>query len=160
MGILGIKSKNDTKDIPAACNVNIQKYLGRWYEIARFPHPFEDGLEKVTATYSLKSDGKIEVINAGTKNGVRSSAKATAWVPDKGCTGKLLVSFFRPFKSQYKIIRLDEENYSYAVVTSSTKDYLWILSREPRISDSLYENLIEFVSDNGFDSSRIIKVRQ
>ncbi|KJS86264.1 MAG: hypothetical protein JM58_07130 [Peptococcaceae bacterium BICA1-8] len=140
--------------------VNLERYLGTWYEIARFSHTFEKGLDNVTATYNLKSDGKIEVINAGLKNGEKSVAKATAWIPDKSCTGKLLVSFFRPIKSEYKIIKLDEENYSFAVVTSSSKNYLWILSREPKISDELYNDLISFVSYNGFDISKIIKVNQ
>jgi lipocalin len=160
MGLFSGKPENSTKDIPAICNVNLERYLGTWYEIARFPHSFEKGLENVTATYNLKSDGKIEVINAGFKNGEKSMAKATAWIPDESCTGKLLVSFFRPIKSEYNIIKLDEENYSYAVITSSTKNYLWILSREPRISDRLYDDLIAYIVANGFDTSKIIKVKQ
>jgi len=160
MGIFNSKSKNSTKGIPAICNVNLERYLGTWYEIARLPHTFEKGLNNVTATYNLKTDGNIEVINSGIKNGEKSVAKATAWIPDKNCTGKLLVSFFRPFKSEYNIIKLDEENYSFSVVTSSSKNYLWILSREPKISEELYNDLISFVSSNGFDTSKIIKVNQ
>jgi apolipoprotein D and lipocalin family protein len=160
MGIFNRKSENSTKEIPAVCNVHLERYLGTWYEIARFPHSFEKGLENVTATYNLKSDGKIEVINAGFKNGKKSVAKATAWIPDESCNGKLLVSFFRPIKSEYKIIKLDKENYSFAVITSSTKNYLWILSREPKISEELYNDLISFVSSKGFDTSNIIEVNQ
>jgi len=159
MGILS-RSKRSTEEIPALCNVNLERYLGTWYEIARLPHKFENGLDNVTAAYSLKTDGKIEVINTGIKNGEKSVAKATAWIPDKNCTGKLLVSFFWPFKSEYNIIKLDEENYSFAVVTSSSKNYLWVLSREPKISDELYNSLISFVSSNGFDTAKIIKVNQ
>jgi len=159
MGILS-RSKNSTDEIPAVCNVNLERYLGTWYEIARLPHNFENGLDNVTAAYSLKTDGKIEVINTGIKNGEKSVAKATAWIPDKNCTGKLLVSFFWPFKSEYNIIKLDEENYSFAVVTSSSKNYLWILSRKPKISDELYNNLISFASANGFDTAKVIKVNQ
>lgn len=160
MGILSRISKNSTNNISAICNVNLERYIGTWYEIARLPHTFENGLDNVTAAYSLKTDGKIEVINNGIKNGEKSVAKATAWIPDKNCTGKLRVSFFWPFKSEYNIIKLDEENYSFAVVTSSSKNYLWILSREPKISDELYNSLIFFVSSNGFDTSKIIKVNQ
>ena len=160
MGIFSGKQENSTKDIPVVCNVKLERYVGTWYEIARLPHSFERGLDNVTATYYLKSDGKIEVINAGLKNGEKSMAKATAWIPDKSCTGKLLVSFFWPIKGEYKIIKLDEENYRYAVVTSSTKNYLWILSREPRISDRLYDDLIAYTAANGFDTSIIIKVKQ
>ncbi len=160
MGLLSGKPENSTKDIPAVCNMKLERYLGTWYEIARLPHSFERGLDNVTATYNLRSDKKIEVINAGSKNGESSMAKATAWIPDKSCTGKLLVSFFWPIKGEYNIIKLDEENYRYAVVTSSTKNYLWILSREPRISDTLYDDLIAFTAAYGFDTSKIIKVKQ
>lgn len=160
MKLLSNLFNKSTKEIPALCNVDLGRYLGTWYEIARLPHNFENGLTNVTATYNLKDDGKIEVINAGIKNGEKSVAKATAWVPDKECTGKLLVSFFKPFRSEYNIIKLDEANYSYAVVTGNSKKYFWILSREPKISDNLYNDLISFASGNGFDTTKIIKVIQ
>ncbi|SHI66814.1 lipocalin family protein [Parasporobacterium paucivorans] len=159
MGIFRRRSKHSTSEIPAICNVNLERYLGTWYEIARLPHSFEKGLDNVTATYNLKTDGNIEVVNAGMKNGEKKAAKATAWIPDKNCTGKLLVSFFRPFKSEYNIIKLNED-YSFAIVTSSSKNYLWILSREPRISEELYNDLISFAASKGFDTSKIIKVNQ
>jgi len=149
-----------TKDILPICNIDLKRYLGTWYEIARLPNSFEKGLENITATYNLRSDGKIEVINSGIKNGKKEIAKGVAWIPDKNCTGKLLVSFFWIFKSQYNIILLDEVDYSYSVVTSSTNNYLWILSRKPKISNELYDNLIKFVSSKGFDFAKIIKVTQ
>ena len=160
MGIFSSMFGRSTRDISSICNVNIQRYIGTWYEIARLPHTFEKGLENVTATYNLQSGGKIEVINSGFKNGEKKVAKGVAWAPDKNCTGKLLVSFFWLFKSEYKIIRLDEENYNFAVVTSSKMNYLWILSREPKISNELYNDLISFVSSKGFDVTKLIKVIQ
>lgn len=160
MGILSSLLGKSTKNIQPICNVDLKRYVGTWYEIVRLPHSFEEGLQYVTATYNLKSDGKIEVINAGIRDGVNKLAKAIAWVPDKNCTGKLLVSFFWPIKSEYKIILLDEKEYKYAVVTSSTMKYLWILSRETKISDELYNELIEFISSKGFDVSKIINVTQ
>lgn len=102
----------------------------------------------------------IDVTNVGIKNGEKSEAKAIAWIGEKECPGRLFVSFFRPIKSQYNIIKLDEKNYDYAVVTSSSKKYLWILSRTPEISDKLYDDLISFAADKGFDTSKIIKVNQ
>lgn len=132
---------------------------GFYYHLLRLPHSFEEGLQYVTATYNLQSDGKIEVVNAGIRDGVNKVAKAVAWVPDKNCTGKLLVSFFWPFRSEYKIILLDEK-YKYAVVTSSTMNYLWILSRETKISHELFDELMEFISSKGFDVSKIINVAQ
>ena len=149
-----------TKDILPICNIDLKRYLGTWYEIARLPNSFEKGLENITATYNLRSDGKIEVINAGIKNGQKKIAKGVAWIPDKNCTGQLLVSFFWIFKSQYNIILIDETDYSYSVVTSSTINYLWILSRKPKISNELYDNLVKFVSSKGFDVTKIIKVAQ
>ncbi|HEY5500386.1 MAG TPA: lipocalin family protein [Candidatus Humimicrobiaceae bacterium] len=149
-----------TKDILPICNIDLKRYLGTWYEIARLPNSFEKGLENITATYNLRSDGKIEVINAGIKNGQKKIAKGIAWIPDKNCTGKLLVSFFWIFKSQYNIILLNEVDYSYSVVTSSTNNYLWILSRKPKISNELYDDLVKFVSSKGFDIAKIIKVTQ
>ncbi len=153
-------TKNSTKEIPVICNVDLVRYLGRWHEIARFPHVFEKGLDNVAAEYSLMGDGRIRVNNAGLKNGKESAAKAVAWVPDEGCKGKLFVRFFWPFKSEYRIIKLDEKDYQFAVVTGNTKNYLWILSREPEISDELYKDLVAFVASHGFDTSQIIKVNQ
>jgi len=160
MGIFRSKSAKDTNEIPPICDIDIKRYLGTWYEIARLPHAFEKGLDNVTAAYNLKGDGKIEVLNSGFKNGEKKMARGVAWIPDESCTGKLLVSFFWPFKSEYKIIKLDEENYSYAVVTSSVKDYLWILSREPKISNELFNDLISYASAQGFDVTKVIRVIQ
>jgi apolipoprotein D and lipocalin family protein len=159
MGIFSSLFAGNTKNIPAICDVDLKRYLGRWYEIARLPQKFEEGLEYVTATYNLNADGDIEVINAGTKNGIKSEARAVATVPDPKCTGEILVSFFKPFKSKYRIIRLDEE-YKYAVVAGGNLSYLWILRREPELSDELYSDLISFASSKGFDIGKIIKVAQ
>lgn len=159
MGIFSKRIRVKKNEIPAICDVKIERYLGTWYEIARLPHRFEEGLDNVTATYNLRPSGKIEVINSGTRNGKRSNAKGRAWIPDKKCTGRLLVSFFGPFKGEYNIIKLDKE-YSYVVVTGSSKNYLWILSRVPKIADDLYEELISYVSSLGFDPKKIIKVNQ
>jgi lipocalin len=160
MGFFSGLFGKSTKDIPRICDVDINRYIGIWYEIARFPHPFEKDLEYVTATYNILNDDQIEVINSGVKRGEKKNIKGVAYIPDKNCTGKLLVSFFWIIKSQYNIILLDEKDYNYAVVTSSTNNYLWILSRTPKISDELYDNLVDFVKSKGFDISKIIKVTQ
>ncbi|MDD4775768.1 MAG: lipocalin family protein [Syntrophomonas sp.] len=160
MGLLNDIFSNSANDIPAVCDVDLQRYLGTWYEIARLPHSFEEGMEYVTASYAMRPDGKLEVTNAGRKGDKERVAKAVAWVPDRQCPGKLLVSFFRPLRGQYNIIRLDEEDYSYAVVTGSKKSYLWILSRQPQISDQLYDELLQFIAAAGFDTGRLIRVRQ
>ncbi|MEI6293544.1 MAG: lipocalin family protein [Methanomicrobiales archaeon] len=153
--ILG-KKKNET---PPICDVDLERYLGTWYEIARYPNRFEEGLDNATANYTLRSDGRIQVINSGLKNGKREEAKAVATVPDKTCTGKLLVSFFWPFKGEYRVVRIGKD-YDYAVVTGSTMDYLWILSRQPVISKDLHDDLCAFVSSKGYDLEKIIWVKQ
>lgn len=152
--------KRSTKKIPAVTKVDLKKYLGTWYEIARFPHAFEKGLSHVTATYKMRKDGKIEVLNTGYKEGKKKTAKGVAWIPDPASPGSLLVSFFWFIRSPYKIIRLDEKKYKYAVVTSGTMDYLWILSREPNMSSELYHELLAFAAEQGFDTRNIQQVQQ
>lgn len=159
MGLLNDIFARSANDIPAICDVDLQRYLGIWYEIARLHHSFEEGLEYVTATYKMRKDGKIEVINAGKKGDKENVAKAVAWVPDRKCTGRLLVSFFWPLRGQYNIIRLADD-YSCAVVTGSKMSYLWVLSREPQISDELYDELMQFIASVGFDPAKLIRVKQ
>jgi apolipoprotein D and lipocalin family protein len=159
IGLLSDIFSRGARDIPAVCDVDLPRYMGAWYEIARLHNTFEEGLDYVTAVYQLRSDGKVDVTNTGIKGGKNKSAQAVAWVPDQRCPGKLLVSFFRPMRSQYNIIRLDED-YRYAVVAGSRMNYLWILSREPRMDDDLYDELVHFVSGVGFDGNRLIKIKQ
>jgi apolipoprotein D and lipocalin family protein len=149
------------KSIPLAQNFDLSRYLGTWYEIARLPHRFEKDLTRVTATYSLLPDGKIRVLNRGYKPGKDkwSEAKGKAWVPDPNVPARLRVRFFWPFSADYRIIRLDPD-YRWAVVTSGSKDYLWILSRNPKMDEEVYGSLIRFVGDNGFDLDNLIRVEQ
>lgn len=148
-----------TDSIPPVANFDLQRYLGKWYEIARLPHSFEDGLDNVTASYSLRNDGDIRVINRGfdTENKEWSDAEGRAWVPEPSAPSVLKVSFFWPFSASYKVILLAED-YSYAMVTSSSKDYLWILARQPTIDDSLYSSLVDKAKVWGFDIEKLIKV--
>jgi lipocalin len=160
VGIKNVLFGKSTKNIPALCNIDLSRYLGNWYEIARLDQAFEKGLENVTATYSIQSDGKIEVLNGGTKNGAKQTIKGVATVPDKQCTGKLLVSFFWFFKSLYKIIRIEEQTYGLAVVTGGSMNYLWLLSRTPCIGDKAYDDFVSYVTSLGFDASKILRVNQ
>ncbi len=152
-----------TDSIPLVEGVDINRYLGVWYEIARFPHRFEKDLVGVTATYTLKPNGEIEVLNQGYKRtlqGEKKTAKGRARIFNPKQTGLLKVSFFWIFWSDYRIIALDKENYSHALVTSSSKNYLWLLSRTPQMQDSVYHRLIGFAEEKGFDLSKLIKVEQ
>jgi apolipoprotein D and lipocalin family protein len=138
-------------------HVDIERYMGTWYEIAKFPQRFEDGLVGITATYSLLPNGKVRVLNSryvGDFNGKLKTAKGKAWVVDKKTNAKLKVSFFWPFAGDYWIIELGKD-YEYAVVSEESRRYMWILSRTPKMDERIYEEILERLKRNGFDISII-----
>ncbi len=141
-------------------NFELERYLGKWYEIARFDHSFERGLESVTAEYSLRDDGGVVVKNRGysveEKEWSESVGKAY-FVQDKS-TGYLKVSFFGPFYAPYVIFELDEKDYQYAFITSSSHSYIWFLSRTPTVSEELKNKFKENIKSNGFNPDNLIWV--
>lgn len=139
---------------------DFNRYLGRWYEIARLDHPFERGLSKVYAEYSLRDDGGIKVINRGWDVNKKQwkEVEGRAYFVKSNNLAYLKVSFFRPFYSSYIVIKLDKENYQYALVTSSSKKYLWILSRTPEINKNVLDELIKTAKDLGFEVDKLIFV--
>jgi len=141
-----------TDGIPVVSDLDLERYQGKWFEIMRLPNSFEEGLEKVTATYSLQDDGEIKVINRGydPEEGEWDEAEGRAWLPDTTQPALLKVSFFWIFSSDYKVIALDQENYNYAMVTSTSKKYLWILSRTPKMEDDIQKMLIDKAKGLGF----------
>lgn len=143
-------------DLKTVQNVDLQRYLGDWYEIARFEHSFQKDCKNVKANYSLREDKKIQVINSCTKIATNeySEAKAVAYSVDE-TNSKLKVSFFRPFYGDYWILDLDKD-YKYVIVGSSTKDYLWILSREKVMNKELLDKLVAKIVAMGFDKSKLI----
>jgi len=143
-------------------NVNLEKYLGTWYEIARLPNSFEKGLVCITATYSIDKS-VITVLNRGIREDDRSTpktARGRAWMPDPAEPGKLKVSFFRPFSSDYWIIDLDTRDYNYALVGLPSRKYLWILGRERTMGKETYEMLIRSAREKGFNTDKLIMVDQ
>lgn len=156
---LNIFAAAKTEHIAAVKDFELERYLGTWYEIARLPHRFEKNLQQVTATYTLLDNGKIEVLNKGfnTKKQKWSESKGKAWMPDGSKPSELKVSFFWPFSAAYRIIYL-EKDYSLAIVTSTTFNYFWMLSRTPTIDEIYYNELIEKTKAWGFDTEKIIKV--
>ncbi len=149
------------KDYPVdpVTNFNLEKYLGKWYEIARLDHRFERGLQKVTAEYSLRDDGKVKVTNRGYKNDKWKQAVGKAkFVKDEN-TGFLKVSFFGPFYGSYIIFDLVDD-YSYAFVAGDNTNYLWFLSRTPTIDDALMEKFISKAKALGFNTDDLIFVQQ
>ncbi len=151
-------SLSSQKNISVVPSVDLKKYSGTWYEIARLPFSFESKLKCITATYSLREDGRINVVNAGrliSKPEKTSIAKGIASVPDKNSPGKLKVQFFWPFKGDYWIMYLDE-NYKYVLIGEPSFKYLWILARENRLEEPVLKMLLKKASDEGYDLSKLI----
>jgi len=134
-----------------------EKYLGVWFEIARLDHSFESGLDQVNATYSMREDGGLKVVNRGfdTKKQKWNEAVGKAYFVESPDVGRLKVSFFGPFYGAYTIIDLDKTSYSYALVTGG-KNYLWILSRTPQMSYIVKQQLISHAKELGFETDKLI----
>ena len=158
--LLGTSWLKADEPIPVVENFELDRFLGKWYEIARLPHSFEEGLEQVTATYSLRDDGKVKVLNRGydIEDQEWSEAEGKARIADPEMPAYLEVSFFWIFYADYRIIEL-EPDYQYMMVTSSSRDYLWILSRTPNLDQNIYLNLVEKAKNWGFDTSKLIMVK-
>lgn len=142
--------------------LQLDKYLGTWYEIARYDHRFERNLVGVTATYSMREDGKIKVLNAGYKNnldGVLSEAVGKAKIPNPTIPSKLKVSFFWIFYGDYFVLELDAQ-YQWAVIGSSSDKYLWILSRTPQMDPTVYQSLLDKLTQRGYATSKLLVVPQ
>ena len=140
--------------------LNIPHFMGKWYEIARYDHTFEKGMTHVTAEYSLESNGKIRVINRGIKNGKPKEIVGKAKQPDPvEYPGRLKVSFFLWFYSDYYVLELDKD-YQYALIGSSSDKYLWILSRTPELPKDILDKLLANIKQRGYDLSRLVYVDQ
>ncbi len=149
------------EDITVVQNFQLERYLGRWYEIARLDHSFERGLSRVTADYSLRDDGGIRVINRGfnAQEQQWAEAEGRGYFVDKPDKGQLKVSFFGPFYGAYNIIDLDKEDYAWSLVAGPNRDYLWILSRKPVLPAGIQSRLIETAAALGFATDELIFVQ-
>jgi len=149
------------RSLQMVSHVDLTRYVGRWYDIARYPTRFEKNCASdVTATYSQLSGGKIEVLNEWRKaDGQVKSSKGTARVVDRRTNAKLKVTFFWPFSGNYWIIDLAPD-YSYAIVGEPDRKYLWILSRSSQLTESVYGQIVTRVRELGYDPSGLTKTRQ
>jgi len=140
----------------------LNRYLGKWYEIARLDHSFERGLEQVTANYSLREDGGVAVVNRGydPEKHKWKVAEGKAYFVNNKNEGYLKVSFFGPFYGSYVIFELDKKNYQYAFISGPDTSYLWLLSRTPKLPQELIDKFIQRSKDLGFDINDIILVHQ
>jgi apolipoprotein D and lipocalin family protein len=160
--IMGVMAPDKPKsELEVVSTVDVSRYVGRWYEIARLPNRFEKKCaDSVTATYTLRPDGKIEVVNRCRKSsGEYTTAKGKAKIVDKKTNAKLKVTFFWPFYGDYWILDLGA-NYEYAVVGDPSREYLWILSRTPRMDEALYQQLLANMSGRGFKTESMIRTLQ
>ncbi len=141
--------------------VDLGRYTGTWYEIATIPMSFQKGCVAVTATYTLRPDGEVEVLNRCRKetlDGPERSATGRAWSVDPS-NAKLEVRFFWPFKGDYWIVELGED-YGYAVVGHPDRKYLWILSRTPSMDEALYQAILGRLREQGYDVSLLVRTLQ
>ena len=152
--------RSDNIDFSTVKFLDLSKFMGRWYEIARYDHRFEKEMTHVTADYILLEDGKIKVINQGLKNGLVKKIVGKAKQPDLvRFPGRLKVSFFLWFYADYYILELGDE-YQYAVIGSSSDKYLWILSRTPQMEVSLFDHILRKIEQRGYDLTRLVFVEQ
>src|SRR5512144_3149660 len=148
--------------LETVAHVDLARYLGTWYEIANFPQSFQRGCTATTATYTLRADGDIDVLNRcrkGSIDGKEKSALGRARVVDRSTNAKLEVSFFRPFWGDYWIIDLSDD-YSYAVVGHPGRDYLWILARNPTMAEATYQSIVTRLQAQGYETSRLVRTLQ
>jgi apolipoprotein D and lipocalin family protein len=162
IAIIMMATAHSQKSVSVVSAVDLNRYKGSWYEIARLPNFFERKLKCASATYALRDDGKITVLNQGnyiSDPEKTSSIKGLAWVPDKNSPAKLKVRFFWPFSADYWIMYLDKD-YRYALIGEPALKYLWILSREKTMDEETYKMLLQKAVDSGYDVDPIIRVEQ
>ena len=154
--VLLISGCRSTRDLSVVSGFDVNRYLGTWYEAARFPHRFDEGLSAVMANYSLNEEGTIKVINRGFHAEEKrwKQAEGVAKFRNDPAEGWLKVSFFGPFYAAYKIIYLDKD-YTEAIVAGPSYDYLWILVREPDFPAKELDRLIRNAAELGFDTNRL-----
>ena len=163
---LTFESKESNKPAPEELQVvpfvDLSKYLGVWYEIARYPHSFQENCYASQANYTMCEDGYIRVINRcwlGGFDGELNEAEGKAWIVDKTTNAKLKVQFLWPFSGHYWVIILDPE-YQYVVVGHPSLEYLWILIRSQKIDPQLYKKLLQKIEQRGYDTTKLITTPQ
>lgn len=137
----------------------LDRYLGKWYEIARLDHSFERGMQNVTAEYSMRDDGGVRVLNRGfvTSKGEWSEAEGKAYFVEEADTGYLKVSFFGPFYGSYVVYELDDD-YQYAFISGPDTSYLWLLARQPEVDDDVMQRFRSRATELGFEMDELIIV--
>lgn len=150
-----------THPLQTVGHVDLNRYIGKWYEVARYPNRFERSCDHdVTAEYSIRKNGKIRVLNSCiTGAGKPKQSEGSAIIVDKQTNAKLKVTFFWPFYGKYWIIDLGPD-YEFAVVGEPSREYLWILSRSPALPDATYQQILSRLDAQGYQTSTLVKTRQ
>lgn len=154
-----MQTKDTLPPLQVVPYVDLSRYAGRWYEIARFPHTFQAGCAGSRATYGLRDDGKLSVLNEcreESDTGRLRSAKGKAWVVDTNTNAKLKVSFFWPFSGDYWIVELGRD-YEYAVIGHPDRTYLWILSRTKDMDERVYEGILARLKKQHYEISKLVR---
>ncbi|MCM1177130.1 MAG: lipocalin family protein [Bacteroidales bacterium] len=154
-----MKKRQDTDRMPVK-SLEIEKYIGKWYEIARYDNRFERWMDNVTADYSITKKGKVKVVNSGWKDGKQRNSRGRARQPSPDENpGRLRVSFFPFIYSDYNILLIDKD-YSYALVGSKSDKFLWILSRTPELPENIMSEIFTEAGRLGYDTSKLLTVDQ
>lgn len=150
------------KSVAPVEEFELDRYLGKWYEVARLDHSFERGLTLVSAAYSLRDDGGVAVVNRGYSEtkGEWQEAEGKAYFVNDSDEGYLKVSFFGPFYGSYVVFDLDKENYQYSFVSGPDSSYLWLLSRTPSVKPEVMQRFIRLSKERGFNTDELILVNQ
>lgn len=144
-------------DVRAVERIELERYMGEWYEIARYPNSFQEGIVGVHIIYSLRNDGKIDVHNTGhrkTLDGPKTDSHATAWVVDEQSNAKWYVQFIWPFRADYWVIECADD-YSWAVVGQPSRDYLWVISRAPVLKRDVFADILKRIARHGYDPRKL-----
>jgi apolipoprotein D and lipocalin family protein len=146
--------------VQVVAGFELDRYLGTWYEIARFDHSFERGMTNVTANYSMRDDGGVSVVNRGydVRKDRWDDASGKAYFVGEPDVGQLKVSFFGPFYGGYNIIELDQNRYQYALVAGPDRGYLWILARSPKLDQDVLSALVNKAKNLNFPTDELIYV--
>ncbi|NVK75444.1 lipocalin [Marinomonas sp. CT5] len=162
MAILLAGCTSAPKNINPVTQFQVERYLGTWYEIVRQDHAFEEGLSNVTATYSMRDDGGIDVLNRGysAEDKAWREAEGRAYFVNSSDVGHLKVSFFGPFYGAYVIFELDKKDYQYAMISGPSRDYFWLLSRTPTMPNTVKRRLLAKAESLGFPMDKLVNVVQ
>ena len=161
LGFVNSYARGGKVDLSVVQHIEVDRYFGTWYEIARFDNAIERGLDRVTAEYLKNPDGTVTIINRGYKqNGKLWSAEGTIRLPAPPVEGKFKAVYFLWFSMTYYILELDTENYAYALVSTPSADNLWILSRTPALPREVLDRLLQRARERGFDVERLYYCNQ